>query len=95
MERISGLIYVCLLISFSLFGQEGISSWAKKPGKLDSISQPEEGEALVRSIEKRYNSFRVNTVLTFEEKNCFSLAYLSKIKPITKADFRQTGFQVR
>lgn len=92
MERISGLIYVGLLFSVSLFGQGGINSGAKKPGKLDSISRPEEVEALVRSIEKRFARFQVNTALAFEEKNCFSLAYLSKVKPITKADFDKNGY---
>ena len=92
MKKIIVLVYVCLLISFSLFGQERISSGAKKPGKLDSISQPEQVEALVRSIEKRFASFRVNTALTFEEKNCFNLAYPSKVKPITKADFDKNGY---
>lgn len=92
MKSIIVLICMCLYTSFSSFGQEGISSGMAKHGKIDSVSQPEEVEALVHSIDKRYNSFRFNRILTFEDDNCFRLADLSKVKPIEKADFDKNGY---
>ncbi len=61
-------------------------------GKIDSINRPEEVEAFVRSIENRYSSFMVNTVLTFDDDNCFRLGDLNKLTAITKADFDKNGF---
>lgn len=86
------MICVGLFNALPLFGQEGISSGVAKPGRIDSINQPEEVEKLVRSIDKNYSSFRIDKKLIFEDENCFRLADLSKVKPIAKADFDKNGY---
>ena len=92
MGKILFLFHVALLISASLFGQGIIKIGEKKPGNIDSISQPEEVEKLVRSIDKNYSSFRIDEKLIFEDEFCFRLADLSKVKPIAKADFDKNGY---
>lgn len=92
MKTFMVMICIGLFNSLSLFGQGGTSNGVTKPGILDSVSKPEEVEALVYSIDKRYNSFRFNRILTFHGDNCFRLADLSTVKPIAKADFDKNGY---
>lgn len=93
MTKILVLIYISILTSGSVLGQGAKSDGkTKSPGKLDSISSPEEVEALIGAIDKRYIKFRVNTALNFEEDYCKSLGDISKFKALSKADFDGNGY---
>lgn len=86
-------ILISLLISVSVFGQGRISDGRTSSlGRLDSISKPEEVEAIIGAVDKRYAQFRVNTTLDFEEDYCKSLGDITTFKALSKADFDKNGY---